>query len=86
MTALAKPSGNLPAYPHQYMTKLDDEGTAYWLEDVSLINGRVIPRADVMGHGPDWLTLREGDSFNTQAAPVWTIRAAHVVCYRMMEG
>lgn len=81
-------NGPLPANPSHQMKRLDDEGQGYWIEDLSLIDGFKIERADVMSHNPDWLTIRE----NTRAFPgepdgkTWTIRTAHIVRFRIVEG
>jgi hypothetical protein len=87
MTTPALRTNPLPVDPHAYLAALDAEGNAYWLEDVEFVNGTKIGRADVMGHGPDYLTLRENrDTFDMQTGPVWTARLAHVVRFRVMEG
>lgn len=74
--------------PNQYMTRLDDAGEAYWLEDVTLINGHKIARADVLDHGETWLKLQEAvtDYLRDSDRVVWTVRADHIVCFRLMEG
>lgn len=77
-----------PATPHQHMQRLDDQGTAYWLEDLALINGDRIARADVEAHGDTWLRVRESarDTLHDIAAMVWTIQTSHIVRFRLMEG
>ncbi len=74
--------------PSQRMMKLDEEGAAYWLENVELVNGRHVARADVVDHNEQWLTLREETRHGAHdaAALVWTVATAHVVCFRLMEG
>lgn len=71
--------------PSQQMTRLDDEGTSYWLEDLMLPSGKTIARADVVHHSEDWLVVRElGTAFSD--SKTWTISTAHIVCFQMMEG
>ncbi len=74
--------------PHEQMTRLDNEGKAYWITDLVVV-GRPAPKDtadrpgwDVLRHSADWLVLCPLNSGN----PATTLNMAHVISLHIEAG
>lgn len=80
--------------PQHYMTSLDKEGTAYWLEDLTVVideplthtpvekRKRFPQRFDVVHFTWEWLALREVDTDND----LLFVAVSKVVSVRVVKG
>ena len=69
-----------PATPNEQMKELDTDGTAYWLADVVLTDGRQFETLEVMSHSETWLLVR------IEMDRPFYLQARHIMQLSIIEG
>jgi hypothetical protein len=76
-----------PTCPQEAMTRFNEAGEAYWLENLRLTDGTVMEQVDVMGFGPNWIKIQKcTPDANAPVEPLIWVNLAHVVSFELVEG
>ena len=70
------------------LRNLDKSGTAYWLENIAMSNGKTFARLDVLDKQPDWIHVRaeNPESYPHEPSTALWLNTAHIVFLEIIES